>query len=406
MRNVTLLSRRSRRVAMRTARPLRAARLHHVGLGVALLTLAACGGGVNVPTAPAIIGTSPLPEEERVIGDGSTTVAMLLPLSAGGSASGLAQSFQNAAELALEEVGADNVRIVVRDTGGDTDTARLAAEASITSGAQLVLGPVFAPAVAGVGDPARAANVPVVAFSTDSSVAGRGVYLLSFLPRQDAERVVEYAAGTGLRSFAGLVPDNGYGLVMEAAFREAVAARGGRVTGVERYAPGEVSAALTRLAPRGEFEALFVPNGGDDPAAVAAAMASQRINARLLGSGQWDNAAVLAAQGLDGAWYPGPQRGGFEDFSRRYEAKYSVAPPRTASLVYDAALLANGLVGARGPGAFSQQSLQNAEGFIGVDGVFRLTSNGLSQRGLAVYEVGGGSASVVSPAPTKFGRTF
>jgi ABC-type branched-subunit amino acid transport system substrate-binding protein len=372
------------------------------------LALAGClGVGGDAPTPDVVVTQQPLPQEATVIGDGGITVAMLLPLSAGGSASGLAQSFQNAAELAMDEVAEDNIRIVVRDTAGDEDTARMAAEAAVTDGAQLILGPVFAPAVRGVGDPARASAVPVIAFSTDSSVSGRGVYLLSFLPRQDATRVVEYASQEDVGAFAALVPDNGYGLVMEAAFREAVAANGGRTVAVERYAPGEIDAAVDRLTGRGAFEAVFVPNGGDDPAAAAAALSRAGIDARLLGSGQWANEAVIAAPGLEGAWYPAPSGGGYDAFAERYRSRFGAAPPRTASLVYDAALLANGLVGARGPAAFRPSSLQANDGFLGLDGIFRLTSEGLSERGLAVYQVGpGGSARVVSPAPDKFPQSF
>ncbi|MEM6848989.1 MAG: penicillin-binding protein activator [Pseudomonadota bacterium] len=376
----------------------------------AALVLASCIGipGADRRGPTAIVAEAPLPAvpQGQVIGDGSVTVAMLVPMTAGGSASGLAQSFVNAAELAMNEVTTDNIRIVVRDTRGETDTARLAAEAAVTEGAQLILGPVFSPAVAGAADAARAAGVPVIAFSTDASVAGRGVYLLSFLPRQDASRIVRYAIRQGGRSaFAAMVPDNGYGIVSEAAFREAVAAVGSRVVGVERYTPEMLTTAAQALSGRGAFDALFVPNGGNDPAAVANATRNVGITAQLLGSGQWDNQAVRNDAALVGAVYPGPKEGGFADFARRYQAAFGAEPPRTASLIYDAALLANGLVGARGPGAFRPQSLEGREGFIGIDGVFRFNSNGLSERGLAVYEVqAGGGARIVAPAPTAFGQ--
>ncbi len=373
----------------------------------AALALSACGSfGPDDTTPDAVVTTPAVPppnEPAAVIGDGVITVAMLLPLSAGGSASGLAEAFKSAAELAMDEVTTDNIRIVVRDDGGDTDVARLAAEAAVTDGAQLILGPIFAPAVTGAAEAARPAGIPIIAFSTDSSTAGNGTYLLSFLPRQDASRIVAYAAEQGVTSFAALVPDNGYGLVMEAAFREAVASAGGRAIAVERYAPGGIPQAVANLSGRGAFEAVFVPNGGDDPAAAATALRDARITARLLGSGQWDSPEVVASPLLSGAWYPGPQKGGYESFAQRFQARTSVAPPRTASLVYDAVLLANGLVGARGPAAFQRGSLEAADGFLGVDGIFRLTGAGLSERGLAVYEIGNGTATVVSPAPGRFG---
>ncbi|UOM36425.1 penicillin-binding protein activator [Acuticoccus sp. I52.16.1] len=380
------------------------------GLLAALLFLGGCFGfgGGDEPTPDAFVTRQDMPTQPTVktIGDGSVTVAMLLPLSAGGSASGLAQSFENAADLALRDVPTDNIRIEVRDTGGETDNARIAADQSVVNGAQLILGPVFAEAVRGAAEPARNAGIPVIAFSTDAGVAGRGVYLLSFLPKQDASRIVSYAASQGMRTFAGLVPNNNYGLVMEAAFREAVSAAGGRVTTVERYDQGNIEAAAQALTGRGAVQAVFIPNGGDDPSIAAKAFTAAGLDPKLLGSGQWANRAVLAATSLAGAWYPGPAPGGFESFSQKYSAAFGSTPPRTASLVYDATLLANGLVGARGASAFRPASLQASDGFLGVDGIFRLTRDGLSERGLAVYEVApGGESKVISPAPTKFGRS-
>ena len=75
----------------------------------------------------------------------------------------------------------------------------------------------------------------MIAFSTDASVAARGVYLLSFLPETDVRRIVDYAVSRGKRSFAALMPDNAYGAVVEAAFQQEVARRGGRVVALEKY---------------------------------------------------------------------------------------------------------------------------------------------------------------------------
>lgn len=376
-------------------------------LGVLLLVLAGCSGFGDGPSPANIVQQQGLPPaDQTVIGDGSVTVAMLLPLSAGGSASGLAQSFQNAAQLAMDETAQDNIRIVVADTAGTSENAKLAADAAIAQGATLILGPVFAPAVSGAAPSARAAEIPIIAFSTDSSVSGNGVYLLSFLPKQDASRIVSYAASQGMSSFSALVPNNGYGLVVEAAFREAVAANRGRIAAVERYEPGAVADAARTIASRNPAEAIFIPNGGDDPGTAATALREANVTSRLLGSGQWDSPAVLGATALRGSWYPGAGSPGYQSFVERYDQKFGATPPRTASLVYDAVLLANGLVAARGPSAFTAQSLRNPDGFLGVDGIFRFTSRGLSERGLAVFEVdGNGGSSLVSDAPTTFRPT-
>ena len=85
---------------------------------------------------------------------------------------------------------------------------------------------VFWPRKPGQSDfVARARGITVVAFSTDSSVAGRGVFLLSFLPESDVNRIIGYASSIGKRSYAALVPDNAYGAVVEAAFKQQAAER-------------------------------------------------------------------------------------------------------------------------------------------------------------------------------------
>src|SRR5581483_5275621 len=120
--------------------------------------------------------------------------------------------------------------------------------------------------VAPVGQLARGRGIPVIAFSTDANVATRGVYLLSFLPENDVDRIIGYAASQGKRSFAGLVPDNAYGTVVEAAFKQSVARRNGRVVALEHYpldkaqmqGPVRSVAVAARAA-----DAIFVPDGAE-----------------------------------------------------------------------------------------------------------------------------------------------
>ena len=57
-----------------------------------------------------------------------------------------------------------------------------------------------------------------------------------------------------------------------------------------------------------------------------------------------------------------------------------------------------------GADRFTPQVLTNANGFIGIDGAFRLNADGTSTRGLAVYEINRGKTSIVDPAPQNFNR--
>jgi ABC-type branched-subunit amino acid transport system substrate-binding protein len=101
--------------------------------------------------------------------------------------------------------------------------------------------------------------------------------------------------------------------------------------------------------------------------------------------------------------FPAPDAAGFQAFSQRYQAKFGSPPVRTATLAYDAVLLAAALTQTQqGPDRFSDAILTNPSGFQGIDGIFRFRADGTNERGLAVMQVGQGGAQVASPAPRTF----
>ncbi|SDU44476.1 penicillin-binding protein activator [Stappia sp. ES.058] len=384
-------------------------------LGAALAAgtlLASCtGSGLgDYPGYPSTPGGQPATSGQTV-GTGSVRVGMLLPVSGGGSATSIATVFRNTAELALQDFQGADIQILIKDTGGTAQGGRQAAQAAIQEGAELIIGPVFAPAVGGAASVARSSGVPVVAFSSDESVASRGVYLLSFLPRSDVTRIVSYAARQGKRSFAALLPDDTYGAVVEAAFRQEVGRAGARIVSIERYKvqgndTSDIAAKAARIAANAsQIDAVFVPAGNVAPF-VAQALSSGGVNlasTKILGSGQWDTQQVLNAAPLTGAWYPGPDGTGFQAFAERYQSAYGSRPPRNASLAYDATILAAGLVRSAGAARFSERVLTNRDGFLGIDGVFRFDRQGTNERGLAIYEVTGSGSRIIAPAPRSFG---
>ena len=181
---------------------------------------------------------------------------------AAGNAGVAAQSMKNAAEMALAEFQNPNIQLLVKDDGGNPQGASAAAQQAIGEGAEIILGPLFAASVPAVAQVARTRGISVIAFSTDSSVAGRGVYLLSFLPESDVNRIVDYASSIGKRSFAGLVPDNAYGNVVEAAFKQA-AGRRGRVDAFEKYSGDRSTPARTVAQMLGSADALMIADDGE-----------------------------------------------------------------------------------------------------------------------------------------------
>jgi ABC-type branched-subunit amino acid transport system substrate-binding protein len=395
------------------ARPCRGWRAALVA-GLAAL-LSACSGG-GMPSIDIFNSKSPPPaaagdqNAQGAIGAGQIKVALLLPLSAPGNAGVAGQSMRNAGELALAEFNNPNIQLLVKDDGGSAQGAQQAAQQALDEGAEIILGPLFAHSVTQAGQIARSRGVPVIAFSTDSNVAGRGVYLLSFLPESDVDRVVEYAIAQGRKSFVALIPDNAYGSVVEAEFKQVVARKNGRVVALERYPAdggGRIADAARQIAQAASrADAIFIPDSGDGVVAAAQALAANGLNLKRLqaiGTGLWDDPRIFSEPSADGGWYPAPDSAGFRAFSTRYRAKYGQEPVRTATLAYDAVALVAALVKTQGEKRFAPETLTNASGFAGIDGVFRFRADGTNQRGLAVLKVTPSGGQVVSPAPRSFG---
>jgi ABC-type branched-subunit amino acid transport system substrate-binding protein len=395
------------------APPLQAflSRLKGLAAGAALLLTACSGGyspsdlwsGLSSPAAPTTPATT--------IGGGQVKVGLILPLSASGNAGVAAQSMRNAAEMALAEFNNPNIQLLVKDDGGSAPGAQQAAQQALAEGAEIILGPLFAHSVGPVGQTARARNVPVIAFSTDANVATRGVYLLSFLPESDVDRIVSYAASQGKRSYLAAVPDNAYGTVVEAAFKQVVARRGGQVVAIERYPldRAQMQNTMRSVAQAASRpDTILLPDGADSVPAAVQALAANGVDTRriqLIGSGLWEDPQIFSSPGLEGAWYAAPDSAGFRGFSGRYRSRFGQDPVRTATLAYDAVALVAALTKTQGPNRFSEEILTNGSGFTGIDGLFRFRPDGTNQRGLAVMRVAPAGGQTISPSPKSFGSS-
>lgn len=373
--------------------------------------LAACstqlsGGGPPLAQQPG--EATAANAANAAVGEGQVRVALILPLSGQGNASVAGQSMKNAAEMALAEFKSPNIQLLVKDDGGTVQGAQAGAQQAISEGAEIIIGPLFAQSVSAVGQIARSSNIPVIAFSTDVSVAARGVYLLSFLPETDVRRIVDFSISRGKRSFAALLPDNAYGTVVEGAFQQEVSRRGGRVLVLEKYTleGNKINEAVRRVVQAAtQVDGIFIPDSPDAVPQVVNALAANGVDLRrvqMIGSGLWEDARISSTAALEGAWYAAPEATGFRNFSARYRARYGQDPVRTATLAYDAVALVAALVKTQGPQRFSETALTNPSGFAGIDGVFRFRPEGTNERGLAVLRVAPAGGQVLSPAPHSF----
>jgi ABC-type branched-subunit amino acid transport system substrate-binding protein len=344
-------------------------------------------------------------------------IGLLLPLSGGGTAGRLAQDLKQAGELALFEMNRPDIELLTKDSLGTPDGARAAASAAVAEGAEVILGPLFAPEVQSVAALAAEKRIPVIAFSSDRQIAGNGTYLLSFLPGDDARRAVTFAAGAGLTPIAGLIPATSLGDIVEATLRETARQTGVKVAVVERYLldPGAMVGPVQRL--RAEIDsaagtkkairAVLVPGSQEVLPTLAPMLDYHQIGAttgvQLLGTSGWDYSTVTQEPALQGAWFASPDPSGWGAFAERFAKTYGATPSRIASLAYDAVSLA--IATANGPRGqrFAQDILTRPSGFAGIDGLFRLRPDGTPERSYAMLGIREGRIVVIDPAPSAFG---
>lgn len=392
-----------------------------------------------VPGAPgrADLYRRPIPP------DGTLSVAVLLPLS--GASARLGKSMLNAAEMAMFEIANDKFSLMPLDTKGTPEGAAAAAEQAIVGGAQLILGPLLASSVTAVAPLAGQAGIQVVAFSNSRDVAGEGVFIMGFVPKQQVDAIVDFATGHSLGRYAVLAPQDPYGQTVVQAMREAAEARGGTVAYTQFYDPkakefssdvktiadyerrrkallaqramlqrqrDEVSRqALKRLEKRDtigdvEFDAILIPETGQRLRALASLLSYYDVDppaVRVLGLRNWDEIPKPGAEpALVGAWFAASPPEERQRFIDRYKATFGRAPARLASLAYDATALAAVLAqGESGPD-FSYQALTNPNGFVGVDGLFRLDPSGVVERAFAILEVRKDGVHVLKPPRSSF----
>ncbi len=377
-------------------------------------------------------------------GEDPVRVGLLLPFSHESKrVQSVASSMFDSAQLASFEAGNDRFLLIPKDTKGTAEGAATAARAALAEGAEIILGPLFAPSVDAVADVALPFGAPVIAFSSDMQSGRDGVYLLSFPPEQEISRITDYAVQNGLVRFGLLAPANGYGERVSTAFSDEIYVRGGTLVHQERYeqdvdamrAPAKrlaqyskeiipvelrhgykPDAANTSGAPGDDpgfargYQAVLMPEQGTLLRALAPLLPYYNVNinqVKLLGVSGWNNPRLAREPALRGGWFAAPDPDVAQGFKDRFRAAFGQTPPKLASLSYDATLLAARLAQTpRRRDRFTREAIANPNGYFGADGLFRLRPDGRVERGLAILEIQPGGIKVIDPAPRSFAPGF
>ena len=124
---------------------------------------------------------------------------------------------------------------------------------------------------------------------------------------------------------------------------------------------------------------------------------------RIYGLKPWEDfGPIWQEPNIIGARFVAPDPGGWARFSKRYRATFNEFPPRLASIGYDGmALVQRAASTQQGPEKI-RASFQQRNGWLGVEGLFRIDESGLAEHSYAIYEVARRSIKRLTRAPNQF----
>jgi ABC-type branched-subunit amino acid transport system substrate-binding protein len=374
---------------------------------VAALVLAACAPRATVGpfTGPAVDPNAPV------------RVALLVPLGSGDPGrEQIGRSLVNAAQLAQSDLRNATIDLRIYETAGTSEGGAAAASAAVNEGAQIIVGPLFSTATAAAGPIAQQAGLNVLSFSNNATVAGGNVYLLGLTFENTADRLVSYSMSRGLSNFGVVYPRGLEGDTARNAVTNAIRTYGGTLATSQSYdlsvegiraAVEPMAAALTATGANAVVLTDGPTGGLTFVSESLRGLGVSSTQAQFLGMQRWDTSAeALNQPSLQGGWFAAPDPALLAAFEGRYQGAYGERPHELAGLAYDGIAAVGALIAdARARGAndpFAAERLTQPAGFAGVNGAFRFTPSGLSQRALAMLEVQGGRAVVIDGAPRTF----
>lgn len=325
----------------------------------------------------------------------------------------LAQSFENAARLAIADLRGASIDLRVYTTaGGDPAEAARAATLAVDEGAKIILGPLFGEAAAAAGTAVVGRNVNLLAFSNNPAIAGQNVYVLGATFDNTAARLVEFAQSQGIERYMVMHAEGTQGEVGRDAIVTAISNAGATLVGVESYPFSQQgiydnTELLVTAVAETQAQAVFTPAGANaDLSILATALPDGGMSdeTRFIGLTRWDTLPQLAAlPGLEGGLFALPDQGTSAQFEERYQATYGSPPHALAGLAYDGIAAIGALVASGNRDALTAFALTQSQGFMGTAGIFRLTPDGRNERALAVATFSDNEVLILEQAPRRFG---
>ncbi len=286
-------------------------------------------------------------------------VGVILPLS--GKYEQYGNSILKGMECAASDKppcrGVRNIRLIVKDSGGDPQRAAGWVESLVTQDKVLaILGPMTSAEVEPVAKQAQVQGVPLVALAQKKGVPALGdqIFRFSLTPSAQVTALLSYATHQKTATAFGILyPNNNYGQEFSAEFAKRTPEYAAKVVAKEAFAPGkediteevrQMKLSVTDLRKgKASFDAVFVPDSYLAMGKVANAMAKAELGDILvLGPNAWNDAS------LPSRLHPSLKRAVFVDiyykdssdplvqgFVQDFQSAYGYSPSTLEAMGYD-----------------------------------------------------------------------
>ncbi len=416
--------------------------LKKISFLLGFLVLSGCQS-TNVSMEGGVSDSNTEISEVNFGGDDKFRVGVLLPLS--GTAAKQGQGLKNATMIALEDVRNPKLVLQYYDTKGTPEGARVAITNAINQSSRLIIGPLKSSSVQAISEETRSHDIPVIAFSTVSSVLQPEVYTLGLMVEEQVDRIVTYTAQNGRSRFALLIPDNNTGVAVARAAVKSAQKNSVSITRIGFYTPGTTDfASITRKLSdydtrtsrlqrlknslktkmsQGDagaarvlerlnktdtlgdvdFDAVLIPESGASLKAAVSMFGYYDVYApqvKFIGTSVWENTVLNKESTMRGSWFPALSRSHSGYFIEKYTEIFGERPSSLYSMGYDAVALASAL--SQTPSADLNTAITDKDGYVGINGAFRLLENGQNQHSLDIVEVRPGGNFIINEAPKQF----
>ena len=359
--------------------------------GLAGCQASSLGEGVSASNS----GVSPV--SSSTYGSGPVQVTMLLPTDA--ALRKKAADVADGAKLALDDLGAGQLRIDFQASASSSGQAASKVQAASAAGAKLIIGPATNEEVSRIISGTSLPRPPILALVANNSAGGTHIWPLYGDAIDSALEGVGVAVAAKQKNIV-VVHEAGFPAENLLRLREGIKLKGGTTIGFVPYPASGIN--LRAAIAKGQVvfakantivllgggaaigEVIDILAAGEFGQSIATAIATSLIPEEIY--------KRPSAQGLMVAI---PSTSDVSVIADRFKAKYGREPSYDAAIGYDSIAIAAGLVRSGGPDAITVADLTSSQGFRAATGLFRFRPDGRIERRMIVHRIENGSLKII-----------